>query len=306
MTGVSVIVDAMSLTRFSRRKFYWLAAVAGFLAAAAWVIHAVFTSTSSTAAIGLIFVPVYGAAAALVAMALLFAAFTFNDAIAQRIAWTDSRIVGAGAIACAVLAFGGSVWLYRDAHAIASNPKSSPEALIAVSQRWIPLWSEDVVTALAKNPSTPPKLLEAIVRAGAGHHLVSLVGANPNTPLALLEQIASGPPAYERLAGLAENPKITPAIAERLAAVQRKDLRDDLDHRLYQTFVLAALARNPATPQAVFDRLAAQDKPEYFLAVAVIYAERASCAQIRRAGESGGENQVLRSTADSQLKRRGC
>lgn len=295
------------MTAFSgRRLIYWIATLLGFLCAAAWVIYAVFTSTSSTAAIGLIFVPVYGTAAALLAVALLFAVLTLNDALAQRISWGSPRIVGAGAIFCAVLAFAGSVWQYRDAHAIASNPRSSPEALIAVSQRWIPLWSEDVVTALAKNPSTPPKLLEAIVRAGAGHQLVSLVGANPNTPLELLESIASGPPAYERLAGLAENPKITPAIAARLAGVQRKDLRDDLDHRLYQTFVLAALARNPATPQAVFDRLAAQDKPEYFLAVAVIYAERASCAQIRRAGETGGDNQVLRNTAAGQLKRRGC
>lgn len=293
------------LAVFSQRKWqYGLAAFSGFAAASVWVIHAVFTSTSSTAAIGLIFVPLYGAAAALLAMAMLFAVLTLNDALAQRIAWGHPRIVGAGAIVCAVLAFAGSVWQYRDAHAIASNPRSSPEALVAVSQRWIPLWSEDVVTALAKNPSTPPKLLEAIVRAGAGHQLVSLVGANPNTPLELLESIAAGPPAYERLAGLAENPKITPAIAARLAGVQRKDLRDDLDHRLYQTFVLAALARNPATPQAVFDQLAAKDKPEYFLAVAVIYADRASCAQIRRAGETGSE--VLRNTAAGQLKRRGC
>lgn len=291
---------------FSRKRVYMLAAFAGFFAAAAWVIHAVFTSTSSTAAIGLIFVPVYGGAAALVAVALLFAALTFNDAVAQRIAWTDSRIVGAGAIVCAVLAFGGSVWLYRQAHAIASDPRSSPEALLEVSQRWIPLWSEDVVTALAKNPSTPPKLLEAIVRAGAGQHLVSLVGANPNTPLAALEQIAAGARNYERVAGLAGNPHITPAIAERLAGVQPGDFRGDLEYRLYQTFVLAALARNPATPQAVFDRLAAHQKPEYFLAVAIIYTERASCAQIARAGETGGENPVLRNTAQSQLKRRGC
>ena len=70
--------------------------------------------------------------------------------------------------------------------------------------------------------------------------------------------------------------------------------------------VLAALARNPATPEPVFERLAAWDKPEYFLAVAVIYAERATCAQITRAGETGGENAVLRSTAQSQLRRRGC
>ena len=85
-----------------------------------------------------------------------------------------------------------------------------------------------------------------------------------------------------------------------------KDFRDDLEYRLYQTFVLAALARNPATPQPVFDQLASRYNPEYFLAVAIIYSDRASCAQIARAGEAGGDNEVLRTTAQSQLRRRGC
>ena len=66
------------------------------------------------------------------------------------------------------------------------------------------------------------------------------------------------------------------------------------------------LVKNPATPQDIFDRLALREKPEYFLAVAIIYADRASCAQIARAGETGGDNQVLRNTAQSQLKKRGC
>lgn len=107
------------------------------------------------------------------------------------------------------------------------------------------------------------------------------------------------------MAGVAENQKITQGIAERLANVAPKDFRDDLEYKLYQTFVLAALARNPATPQAVFDQLAARDMPEYFLAVAIIYAERATCTQIARAGETGAENEVLRSTAQL-TRRRGC
>jgi hypothetical protein len=138
------------------------------------------------------------------------------------------------------------------------------------------------------------------------HGLVSLVGANPGTPVPVLEKIAAGPRHYERVAGLAENLKITSAIAERLANVGPKDFRDDLEYKLYQTFVLAALARNPSTPQPVFDQLAARDRPEYFLAVAIIYSDRASCVQIARASEAGGGNEVLRTTSQSQMKRRGC
>jgi len=295
----------MPLPNRSRKLIYFLGAFAGFLIATAWVLYAVFTSDSSTAAIGLIFVPLYGGLAALIGCVVVYVGFTAADVLAARLAWGSVHVLVASAFVAVAVLFGGSVLLYRDALALASDAQSRPEDLMAVSQRWLPLWREDVIFALANNPATPGNLLSAMA-AQDSHHLVSLVGANPNTPLAALEQIAAGPRSYERVAGLAENPRITPAIAGRLAGVQPGDFRGDLEYRLYQTFVLAALARNPATPQAVFDRLAVLDKPEYFLAVAIIYAERATCAQIARAGETGGDNQVLRSTALSQLKKRGC
>ncbi len=287
-----------------RRRQYGLIALAGFSAGAAWVLHAVFTSTSSTAAIGLLFVPVYGGLFAALACALGFVVFTVADWREGRLAAPWPRLLVAAAIVAGGAAWGGAYWIYRDALRIAADPAASPQALIEVSKRRVPLWSEDVVEALAKNPSTPPKLLTAIVKAGAGHYLVSLVGANPNAPLPLLEEIATGPLGYERVAGLAGNPHITPAIAERLGNVKRADFRGEVEFRLYQTFVLAALVRNPATPKPLFDRLAAWEQPEYFLAVAVIYAERASCEQIRRAAQGGSE--VLNNTAQSQLRQRGC
>lgn len=296
----------MPFLKSPRKLIYFLGALAGFLIATAWVLYAVFTSDSSTAAIGLIFVPLYGGLAALIGCAVVYVGFVAVDVLAGRLAWGSVRVLTASAFVAVAVLFGGAVFLYRDALAIAENPQSPPDELMAVSQRWIPLWQLEVFLALAKNPATPGSLLTAMAEQKESPALVSMIGANPGTPVATLEKIAAGSRNYERVAGIAENPQITPAIAERLANVASKDFRDELEYKLYQTFVLAALARNPATPQAVFDRLAAFEKPEYFLAVAVIYAERANCAQIMRAGESGGENAVLRSTAQSQLKRRGC
>lgn len=295
----SVLKAANSL----RKRWYWLSGSAGFAAGAAWVIYAVFTSTNSTAAIGLILVPVYGAIGAALACALLYVLFTASDWRAGRLSGGLPRLLMAAALVAAGLVWGGAYWIYRDALATAADPASSAAALAAVHGRWLPMGRDEVEAALAQNPSAPPALLDAFA-GGERHYLVSLAGANPGTPLATLEKIAAGLRGYERVAGLAGNPRITPAIAERLAAVTRADFRSDVEYKLYQTFVLAALVRNPATPQPLFDRLAARDKPEYFLAVAVIYAERASCAQIRRAGEGGSE--VLVNTARSQLKQRGC
>lgn len=289
-----------------RKLIYALGATTGFLIATAWVLYAVFTSTSSTAPIGLILIPFYGALAALGGYAAVFVVYTSADVLAGRLPLRSVPGFWAAALIAATLLFGGAVLLYRDALAVASNPQSPPDELMAVSQRWLPLWRVDVFVALAKNPATPGVLLAAMAEQKESHALVSLVGANPGTPVATLEKIAAGSRSYERVAGVAENPQLTPAIAERLANVAQKDFRDDLEYRLYQTFVLAALARNPATPQPVFDRLAARDKPEYFLAVAIIYADRATCTQIARAGETGGENEVLRATAQSQMRRRGC
>ena len=290
----------------SRKPVYALGAFAGFLLATVFVVYAVFASTNSTAAIGLILIPVYGVIAALIGCAVVYTGFAAADVMADRLTWRSPQALTASVFVAVALLFGAAVLLYRDALAVASNPDSSPDQLMAVSQRWIPLWRVEVFVALAQNPSSPGVLLAAMAEQRESNALVSLVGANPGTPVATLEKIVAGSRSYERVAGVAENSQITPAIAERLANVMPKDFRDDLEYRLYQTFVLAALARNPATPQPVFDQLASRYNPEYFLAVAIIYSDRASCAQIARAGEAGGDNEVLRTTAQSQLRRRGC
>lgn len=68
----------------SSKLIYALGAVAGFLCATAYVLYAVFTSTNSTAAIGLLFVPVYGVLAAVIGWAAVYIGFSFADAIAGR------------------------------------------------------------------------------------------------------------------------------------------------------------------------------------------------------------------------------
>ena len=288
----------------SRKLIYALGAVAGFLCATAWVLYAVFTSTSSTAAIGLLFVPVYGVLAAMIGWAGVYVGFSFADAIAGRQSWRSGHLLAASVLLAIALLVISALLLFRNALAVARDPQATPEMLLEISQAWLPLGRRDVDEALLKNPVAPAALLKAVVDAGQDNYLVSLAGAHANTPMAALEKIAAGPLAYDRVAGLADNARLTPAMAQRLANISRGDFTHDVEYSLYQTYVLAALAKNPATPKEVFDRLAARDKPEYFLSVAVIYADRASCAQIARAGESGSD--VLYSTAQSQLKKRGC
>jgi len=294
---------AMAVTK-PRKKTYALFALAGFLPAAAWVLYAVFTSTSSTAAIGLVFVLFYGLGGALLGCAIAYVGFAWSDAAAGRKSWLGVPVLFSALLLAAAALFGSALLQQRQALAVASDPGATPEMLAEISRSWIPLWRRNVDIALMKNPAAPAALLAAVVEDGSDGYLVSLAGAHPNTPMPALEKIAAGPLGYERMGGLATHPRITPAMVERLANVSRGDFQYDVEYRLYQTYVLAALLRNPAISQDVFDRIAARESPEHFLAYAVLRSPRASCRQVARAGSTGGE--VLHSTALSELKRRGC
>jgi hypothetical protein len=207
-------------------------------------------------------------------------------------------------------------WRYNEAFAIASDPRASAAKLHDVHERWIPMYRRIILKQLAKNPATPTVLLEEILdeseRLGRDDE-VNQVGAHPNATQAMLERITSGPRGhkYSRVGGVAKNRNITPAIAARLAAVRRADFDNELEYSLYQSEVLGNLVNNPATPEAVFNQIAATDSPDYFLVVAVIGAERASCAQIRYLLEHFGthglrvhqqNHDILRDMA----RRRGC
>lgn len=290
-----------------QRKFVYIGvSCAAYVIAAWWLIDLIRHDKSSTAAIAYVALPFVGTMAALAAAALVFSAYALTDARAKRIAWTHRRVWLAGAILVTATALAGNQWRYQQALAIASNPQALPEELIEVSQRWNPLGHEEMRVNLAKNPATPPELLAKIFKEGKTQKVAFLVGIHPKAPTSLLNEITSGPRGrdYARVYGVARNPNITPTIAARLAAVDRKDFKNDLEYKLYQSSVLGSLAENPATPQAVFNQIAAIEHPDYHLAMAVIQSERATCSQIEHAGR-GGDKMVLE-TAKWHLDRRGC
>lgn len=293
----------MRLRIQNRKAVYKTGALAGFVCATAFIVYVVFSSSRSTASIGLLFVPVYGSLAAAVGWALVHIVFAFLDLRSGKSSWWSKNVLAAAAFLSAFILLGIGALIRQSALSIADNPNSTPAALEEIFRRWIPLDRKAIDAALAKNPSTPSGLLETMVESG-NNYLVQLVGANAKTPSPILERIASGPLTYDRVTGLATNERISPAIMDKLMAVSRRDFPGDLEYKLYQESVLASLARNPAVPQEVFDRLASRDSPAYFLVVAILYAPKATCAQISRFLVS--DNQILRNTAGTQLRERGC
>lgn len=258
-------------------------AYAGFTGATAFIVQAVFTSTSSTAAIGLSMIPFYGFPAAGAGWAVVYSAFALLDLRSGKAAWNSKHVQFAAVFLAALVLAGLGLFAQQRALAIAKNPVSTPQALETVSQRWIPWGRREVELALAQHPSTPPAILETLAES-SDDTLVQQAGANANMPLAALERIAAGPLIYERVAGLAGNQKISRAIMEKLIAATMNGMNaaDPVRQGLYKTYVLSALAAHAALPQDLFDRVAAIDLPTHFLVLAVINAPRVNCVQMSR------------------------
>jgi hypothetical protein len=245
-------------------------------------------------------------------MALTFALYALLDARAGRIAWTHRRIWLAAAILLAAVAGVCNEWRAGQALAIAKNPRASAGDLTDVFHRWIPWHHAEIVLHLTQNPATPASLLELLLNESADEspywaaQVANRVGGHPNAPVAMLERIASGPQALEngRVGGVAGNPNITPAIAAGLASVAIKGLSNDRGCSQYQSSVLASLVHNSATPQAVFDQIASGTVTDKILAAMIIQSPRASCAQIKHAGDAVGGWYVDK--AKGMLKERGC
>lgn len=293
----------------NRKAIIKTGAYVGFIGAAMYIVHAVFTSASSTAAIGLIFIPIYGFPAAGAGWALVYTIFALLDLSSGRSSWKSKNVRIAAVFLAAFSVAGLSFFVQHSALSIAKNPAATPQALEEISQRWIPWGRREIEIALAQHPSTPSAILEALVESG-DDAMVQQVGANASTPLAILERIAAGPLTYERVAGLAGNRNISRAIMEKLIAAMASDtnVADPVRQGLYKTYVLAALTANAALPQDLFDRLAAIDSPTHFLVLALINAPNANCAQMTRllASEPSMENASLYNTVLNKMTEKDC
>jgi hypothetical protein len=286
-----------------RRRLYLYFALLGFVLASAFLVRAIFQSTSSTAAVGFLFLPVFGGIGAVLGGICAFLFFTFKDFFTNREETSPARVFLALAL---VLLGAGTLVLWGQESAaleLAKNQSAGAEELRLVSERRFFLRKDAVEEALAANPSTPLPVLEKFVR-GPAPRLWNTVGANPGISVELLTEIVSGPLSYDKVAGAAGNPKLTQASIARLAGVGPENFPGKVEYELYQTFVLAALARRPDLPQEILDRLARWEAPEYFLVVALISSPRISCSQLERF--LGNESQVLAGMVERELKKRDC
>jgi hypothetical protein len=280
----------------SRKFVYILSALLGCAIAVYYLVQSVSVAKNSTAALGYLLIPFFGAIGAAIAVALVYLAFTAKDLLLKQERILSRKMFLSFAIIL-VFALLATAWKQREeALLIAKNQKATPQELGELDSRIILFGASEVREALAKHPNTPLSVLEKFARS-SNDRLVSFVGANPSTPDALLDEIVQGPLSYTRLNGPSMNPKLSRQSMERLIAVEPSDFPGDLEYRLYQSYVLANLARQLGLPKDLYDRLAA-------LAAMVIYSPHASCEQIARFLPN--KDTGIANTAESEYKKRGC
>jgi hypothetical protein len=208
-----------------------------YLALGFW---AIFSSTSSTAGIGLIYLPLYGVGVAIATFVVAGAAMSVAATMAkarQRFGWAAPRwpVVAAAAVILAGTTAGG-VWgvsrliLLGEAESAATSlDRLDQIAKTAIAQSDVP-----VMAKLARNPASDERILGPVFDRCLAlgpidgqapcYRVFANIAANWNTPSAMLELLAEAPErAILSMVGMNRN--TSPAALERLARSPEAGIR---------------------------------------------------------------------------------
>ncbi|MBZ5592530.1 MAG: HEAT repeat domain-containing protein [Acidobacteriia bacterium] len=301
---IAALVALLLLARtFWRRPITrWIVsgAVGGAAAVAVLTLYGIFHSTSSTAAIGILFVPfamVFGGAAGAVVGFAAFHAVHVRERMRQGV-----RAGALAAASMALLAF-GFIYAFHQARRIQAfhryQQAENPEALAAAAEENRAAKDTFLLSAIAANAKTPTDSLLRIARDPdpALHHkrrewinmfdrdqlaVMRKVVRNPNSPVETLVILAASPDDYV-LADVCADKRTPEAILRHKCAPNDSylvhwslagnpsapvDLLEALP-RTKDKYVAHGLAYNPNTPLPVLRELAKHEDPLVRQGVAV-------------------------------------
>lgn len=215
------------------RPFFLYPLVCSFVVTSgfmAWGYHAIYTSRSSTAAIGFLFLPFYSAALAVIAFVVSWSVLYMGWFIFQRIERTPVRPVSVALLALAVALLGWAGYVAQVGiarHGLLNEAASghNVDRLEVILAEGVSLQDFEVLANLAKNPNTPANDLARLFDYCKPH-------------------IAEfNPPEYTILFSLAKNPNTRSDILVILAGCHQSSIR-------------FTVATNPNTPTSTLSKLA--------------------------------------------------
>lgn len=238
----------------------------GALCGAGWLLYGIFTSTNSTAPVGLIMMPIFMLLGGLGGAAIAHLALVVMGR--KKVLSIESGVVMIlTLLVCAKIYSDNKREMYfKEIETTAQREKID-----------LFLRSEDdvVVGTLATNTHLTEGDLHAIIkRWGQDYSIMSRVIEHKALTVEMMTTLARNIPGG--------NP----------------------EGRLYQTFVLAPLMRRDSFPEELFHEVANRIKGEHFLALAIIESSRSTCDEIRP--YTNEPNDVLANTAIRALERKNC
>jgi hypothetical protein len=258
------------------RQKYALVFLLGGIAGVVYLIAGILRSTNSTAALGILFLPLFFLGGAIALAVPAAALFTTVDILKGDRSKSKLLLAATAWVLIAYVATASVLW--KKSLSEAREPQANEESLRIAAQRWLPFGKSSVELAVVENPAVTPAILSELWPA-ADNSVKSLILENPKTPAAILESVAREPPDYFLHSALARNPALTPALMEKIVANSVKP--DVPDRDLVETHVLSALVRRKDLPAPLFRRILAIDSPSYFLVYAIVNNEKVTCEQAK-------------------------
>lgn len=279
--AVMVALFVLGRAHWASRRARWM--VWGSLLTGGWVgagyLWAIFHSTSSTAAIGILFVPMMSAAAAAVGAVLggmaHEARFRLRSALGviSLLSLAGVAVVGVqagmhialfqrlqGETNAEALGRAASAKLaerdYFTLAAIAANPRTPPVSLLEIASYpdvglhekrsgWINSYDKDqlaVVRKVIRNPNAPVEALRKLAES-RNEYVLGDLAQERRTPEDLLRTLAAKPHGYLVDWGLAANPSVPAEILQGLPYEKDKAVAHHLGY-------------NTSTPVALLEKLA--------------------------------------------------
>jgi hypothetical protein len=268
-----------------------------------YLIVEIFRSTSSTAAIGILFLPFFAALGGLAGGVLGFVIDSTTQVLQKKITPFSWQMLVTYFVVIAV-GFGSVRW--QKESAVLEKLKGSQvseQELIELYYGKHLFYPDSILQEIIRSPKIPLEVQKAIL-AGGKPGLLGRLAENPNIAEEIFSDIALMKPDYQTHYAVAESPKLKAAQMEHLLVTEVNRFPSSTEFHLYQTYVLAKLVKRQELTEAQFRKVVGIPEPETFLLYALLESPYLRCANF--SGFSGGQNPVLENAIQAKREKLGC
>ncbi len=277
--------------------------ILGALLGGVYLVVGIFQSTSSTAAVGLILLPVFVLIGALVGYFLGFVLDSFQLLLRRKIRLFSWRIFLS---LLGIILFSFGLTLRQQEKLLLKRLQEgsvSTNELPEIFRGKYSFFSKEIRTKILSLPNLPIEIQNEVLESGSKDD-IGLLGQNQDVDLTILEKIVSLDPHYAVHFGAAENTKLKPSLLDRLLVVDAQRFPSETEFHLYQTFVLANLVKRNDFTSAQFQLLSKIKHPETFLLYAMLDSPYLTCGHFQNFDSQG--NQVVEAAISAKKSSLRC